>query len=100
MGPDMMDLEDAGLVVVGEPKIYGLPGNARESILIEKLNPVQQFPQDVSKRAFDVAQFPPHLAAVGRPEMTADEYYILSLMLDNGGQFYSRENAPIAPSAP
>lgn len=94
MGPDMMELEDAGLVITGEIPIYVEPGNARESLLIQKLNPVQQFPtQDMGNRAFDVGEFPPHAAAVGQ-ELTADEYYQLILMADNGGQFYSRENAP------
>ncbi|MCA9677915.1 MAG: hypothetical protein H6709_15900 [Kofleriaceae bacterium] len=94
MGPEMMDLENAGLVVTGELPIYVEPGNARGSKLIQKLNPVRQFPtQDGSQRAFDTAQFPAHAAAVGQ-ELTPDEYYLLILMADNGGQFYSRENAP------
>ncbi len=94
MGPDMMDLEDAGLVVTGELKIYVEPGNARESELIRKLNPVRQFPtQDPNVRAFPVSEFPAHAAAVGQ-ELTPDEYYLLVLMADLGGQFYSRENAP------
>lgn len=94
MGPDMMELEDAGLVITGELKTYVEPGNARESELIQKLNPVRQFPtQSMGERAFDTAEFPPHAAAVGA-ELTPDEYYLLILMADNGGQFYSRENAP------
>jgi len=94
MGPDMMELEDAGLVIVGDIKTYVEPGNARESELIKKLNPVQQFPtQNLGVRAFDTATFPAHAAAVGQ-ELTADEYYLLVLMADLGGQFYSRENAP------
>lgn len=94
MGPDMMELEDAGLVITGEITTYVEPGNARESLLIQKLNPVQQFPtQNMGVRAFDTGQFPAHAAAVGQ-ELTADEYYLLVLMADLGGQFYSRENAP------
>lgn len=94
MGPDMMELEDAGLVITGDLKIYVEPGEARDSELIKKLNPVQQFPtQNMNVRAFDTAEFPPHAAAVGQ-ELTADEYYLLVLMADNGGQYYSRENAP------
>ena len=84
----------AGLVITGTITVYVEPGNARESFLIQKLNPVRQFPtQDMSQRAFDVGEFPAHAAAVGQ-ELTADEYYQLILMADNGGQFYSRENAP------
>ena len=44
-------------------------------------------------RAFSTSEFPAHAAAVGQ-ELTADEYYLLVLMADLGGQFYSRENAP------
>ena len=94
MGPDMMELEDAGLVITGTITTYVEPGNARESMLIQKLNPVQQFPtQNPNVRAFDTAQFPAHAAAVGN-ELTPDEYYLMVLMADLGGQFYSRENAP------
>jgi hypothetical protein len=94
LGPDMMELEDAGLVVDGTVTVYVEPGNARESALIRKLNPVRQFPaQDPSQRAFPTAQYPPHAASVGA-ELTADEYYLLVLMADNGGQYYARENAP------
>ncbi len=97
MGPDMMELEEAGLVISGDFKIYVEPGNARESALIQKLNPVRQFPvQNMNERAFDVSQFPAHAAAVGA-ELTADEYYLLVLMADNGGQYYARENVPNAP---
>ena len=66
---------------------------ARSSELMKKLNPPQAFPVDASKRAFPIAAFPAHAAAVGQ-ELTADEYYLMILMADNGGQFYSRENAP------
>ncbi len=94
MGPDMMELEEAGLVVTGELTIYIEPSKARDSILIQKLNPVQQFPtQDMNNRAFDTSEFVPHAQAMG-VELTADEYYLMVLAADNGGQFYSRENAP------
>jgi hypothetical protein len=94
MGPDMMDLEESGLVITGAVPIYVRPGDARRSALIEKLNPPQQFPtQDLARRAFPIGERPPHAAAVGA-ELTADEYYLLILMADNGGQFYARENAP------
>ena len=70
------------------------PSRARDSELLKKLNPVQQFPtQDMGNRAFDETEFPAHAAAMG-VELTADEYYLMVLAADNGGQFYSRENAP------
>jgi hypothetical protein len=42
-------------------------------------------------RAFET---PPHPADVGGTALTPDEYRLLIEMADNGGQFYSRENAP------
>jgi Hydrazine synthase alpha subunit middle domain len=92
IGPSMRDLERANLVVVGDLTVYVEPGDARGSKLIEKLNPPRQFPNvDMNQRAFATAA---HAQAVGH-ELTADEYYLLVLMADNGGQFYSRENAPL-----
>jgi hypothetical protein len=95
MGPMMEDLEDAGLVIVGEMPIYVEPANARGSILIEKLNPPVQYPSvDMAVGAFgDRSSVVPHDVEVGFP-LTADEYLTLVRMADFGGQFYSRENAP------
>jgi hypothetical protein len=93
IGPSMRDLERADLVVVGDLKTYIEPGNAKDSLLIQKLNPPQQFPQvDMGTRAFPGAA---HARDLG-VELTADEYYLLVMMADNGGQFYSRLNAPNA----
>lgn len=92
LGPDMMDLEDAGLTVTGEIPIYVEPTSARTSRLIMKINPPQQYPTvDMNVRAFAT---PNHPADVGGTPLTADEYRLLVLMADFGGQFYSRENAP------
>jgi hypothetical protein len=95
MGPMMEDLEDAGLVIVGEIPIYVTPASARDSILLQKLNPPQQFPSvDMANGAFgDRSSVIPHDVEVGNP-LTADEYLTLIRMADFGGQFYSRENAP------
>jgi hypothetical protein len=96
MGPDMIDLEREGLVIGGDFTIYIEPTDAANSKLIQKLNPVQQFPtQNPGVRAFDTTAFPPHAAQLG-VELTPDEYYLLTLAADLGGQFYSRENAPNA----
>ncbi len=90
MGPMMSKLEEAGLIVTGNPPNYVNPGDARGSMLIQKLNPPQQFPTvDMNHRAFDTGTNPVHV-----PSLTADEYWLLVTMADNGGQFYSRENAP------
>jgi hypothetical protein len=88
MGPMMSDLEESGLVIVGDPKIYVQPGSARDSELIKKLNPPQQFPaQNLNVRAFEGT---PHVTT----GLTADDYYLLVQMADAGGQYYARENAP------
>ena len=66
------------------------PGSARDSMFIQKLNPPQRFPAvDMNVRAFSGAT---HAAMVGGPELTADEYYLLILNIDMGGQFFFREN--------
>ncbi len=90
LGPLMMDLEDSGLEVEGDLPIYVDPTRARESALIQKLNPPQIYPEpDTSVRAFDG---PVHPVDVGGEELTPDEYYLLIMMADMGGQFLSREN--------
>lgn len=92
LGPDMMELEENGFEVRGEMKVYVEPSDARGSELIKKLNPMRQFPQqDPGDRLFDST---PHMQAVGGTALTPDEMYLMVLMADMGGQFYSRENAP------
>ena len=92
LGPNMSLLEQAGLIIEGDMQIYVEPQSARDSVLLQMLNAVQQYPtQDMSQRAITTT---PHLIAVGRPDLTPDEYHLLVLMADQGGQFYSRENAP------
>jgi hypothetical protein len=92
LGPDMMDIEDLNLTVTGDMPIYVEPEDARGSILIQKINPPALYPTvNLSDRAFDG---PAHPAELGEPELTPEEYRLLIEMVDNGGQFYSRENAP------
>ena len=101
LGPMMSDLEEAGLVIVGEMPIYVQPANARGSLLIQKLNPPRQYPNvDMNDGVFgDRSTVIPHDVEVGFP-LTADEYLTLVRMADFGGQFYSRENAPATPTMP
>ena len=40
-----------------------------------------------------------HAAKVGAPELTADEYRLLIMNIDMGGQFFFRENLNTAGSA-
>jgi len=93
LGPAMLELEEFDLEVTGEMPVYVVPEDARGSILIEKLNPPRQFPDaDLGDRAF--AGEPVHPDDVGGSPLSAEEYRLLVEMVDNGGQFYSRENAP------
>jgi hypothetical protein len=71
---------------------YVSPASAKDSKIIQMLNPTQRFPAvDTSVRAF---QTTPHMTEVGHPEweLTADEMYRFILNIDMGGQFYFREN--------
>jgi hypothetical protein len=80
--------------ITGDYNQYGYvsPGSAKDSKIIQMLNPVQRFPQvDTNTRAFASS---PHMIEVGHPEwdLTADEFYRFTLNIDMGGQFYFREN--------
>ncbi|HEY0192599.1 MAG TPA: hypothetical protein VGC42_15880 [Kofleriaceae bacterium] len=90
-GPDMEALEKAKLMISGDFKVYMNPTDARNSIAIKLLNPMQQYPQDASVRAFATS---PHLVAKGQPDLTPDELYKLILAADMGLNFFSRENNP------
>jgi hypothetical protein len=90
-GPDMEAFEEAGLVPMGNFKVYARPQNARESILIEKINPTQLFPEpNASVRAFSTT---PHSQG-NYAELTPTEFYKLILMADHGVNYYARENNP------
>lgn len=92
VGPDPEAIERADLMISGSFKVYMKPTDAKGSPLIQKLNPVQQFPtQNPAVRAFNT---PAHSASAGYPELTADEFYRLILSADMGANYYSRENNP------
>lgn len=92
LGPDPQDLENLELTVTGSMPVYISGENARGSLLIQKLNPPVLFPTaDLAIRAFEGATHP---ADVGGTPLTPEEYRLFVEMVDNGGQFYSRENAP------
>ena len=95
MGPMMMDIEDNGLEIIGEMKIYCRPGDARGSEMITKTNMVKIYPT-VDETVLAFPSSPRHPAELGEPALTARENYILAANCDAGGQFYSRENAPNA----
>jgi len=86
------------------PKTYVEPPSAMNSLLIKMLNPMQRYPAvDPSVRAFADRSITggkiTHAADVGGPELTADEYRLLILNIDMGGQFFFRENLDTAGSA-
>jgi hypothetical protein len=101
-------LGDDVVSVTGTPPNYVLPAAAEASPLMMLLNPPQRFPKaDKTVRAFGSAAFSmnvggtpmnfpgtPHPVDVGGTELTPDEYYLLILNIDMGGQFYFRENLP------
>ncbi len=90
-GPDMEAFEEANLVASGNFKVYARPQNARESILIQKLNPTKLFPSpDPNVRAFGTV---PHSTG-NYNELTPTEFYKLILMADHGVNYYARENNP------
>jgi hypothetical protein len=93
--------------ITGTPPNYVVAGAAEASPLMMLLNPPQRYPADPSVRAFGSAPFSmnvggtpmnfpgtPHPVDVGGTELTPDEYYLLMLNIDMGGQFYFRENLP------
>lgn len=88
VGPDPEALERNNLMVSGTFKVYMRPTDAKNSEVIRKLNPVQQFPENTAVRAFPTT---PH--SQGRyDELTPSEFYRLILAADMGANFYSREN--------
>jgi hypothetical protein len=104
LGPDMLFREKQIMVTMGMPKAYVVPGAAHNSIVIQMLNPPKRYPTlDLTDRAFGATKLP-HPADVGtyngvdgtaaQYQLTPDEYYLLELMCDSGGQFFTRENRP------
>lgn len=92
---EMVRMQPPGVEVEGEVPSYVVPNHARDSLIIQKLNPPRLYPTpDLAVRAFDA---PTHAAEQGFTDLTADEYHLLILMADGGGQFYSRENPPANP---
>ena len=96
LGPSMLELEEFDLEVTGDFEAVVEPENARASKLIEMLNPPRLFPEiDLEDRAF--GGIDGHSEQMGFA-LTAEEHRLLIEMVDNGGQFYSRENSPgLAP---
>jgi hypothetical protein len=103
LGPTMALTEKQVMVTMGTVTQYVTPGSAHNSALIKMMNPPARYPElNLTDRAFGSA--PQHPAEVGvynghdgassKYMLSADEQFLLELMADNGGQYYSRENAP------
>ncbi len=93
-GPDMEAIEKAHLVITGNFKTYMRPLDARNSLMIQMLNPTQLFPTPSATRAFPGMG---HMAENGigsRPDISSKDHYMLILAFDMGGNYYARENAP------
>jgi len=101
LGPTMA-FREKNIMVTGDLKEYIEPGAAHNSVAIQMLNPPARFPSvDMNTRAFSGK--PVHPAEVTyngfngadpKYQLTPDEYYLLILNADTGGQFYFRENSP------
>jgi len=90
-------------MVMGDPKVYVEAGNAAASDVIKKLNPPARYPQvNMADRAYpsmpihpaEVGSYNGHNGADPKYQLTADEYFLLILNADSGGQYYFRENRP------
>ncbi|HEX4403685.1 MAG TPA: hypothetical protein VH560_02585 [Polyangia bacterium] len=89
IGEDVVNI----INVTGDPGAqngYVTPASAKDSKIIQLLNPPLQFPTpDINTRAFTTK---PHMVDVGGTDLTSDEFYRFILNIDMGGQFYFREN--------
>jgi hypothetical protein len=86
--------------ITGDYNQYGYvsPGSAKDSKIIQMLNPPQRFPtvDTAAARAFGATVHPNDVLGNAGSELTPDEYYRFILNIDMGGQFYFRENKDTA----
>jgi hypothetical protein len=103
LGDDAVMITSNGTSVMGKPfpVSYVAPAAAARSNLMKMLNPPQRFPAvDMNTRAFTAANLSAEeqawtqtfATAHASVKLTADEYYLLILNIDMGGQFFFREN--------
>jgi hypothetical protein len=90
LGPMMGRLEENGITVTGDMPIYIEPASARSSKLFDTINTPQLYPVDAAK-----LRNPAIPAAHHGQTLTPDEAYVLILMADMGGQYYSRESGNV-----
>jgi hypothetical protein len=103
LGDDAVMITSNGTSIMGQPfpVSYVAPAAAARSNLMKMLNPPQRFPAvDMNTRAFtadnlssdEQAWTQAFATAHASVKLTADEYYLLILNIDMGGQFFFREN--------
>ena len=87
-------LGDDVVSITGTPPNYVVAASAETSSLITLLNPPQRFPAvDTSVRLVPgVMPHPLDVPGGNGVELTPDEYYLLGLNIDMGGQYFFREN--------
>ncbi len=107
LGPSMALTEKQVVVTAGEIQVYVSPGSAHDSTVIQMLNPMQQYPT-VDPTVRLNPNKPIHPAEVGSYtsasgtfngadpayQLDYNEYFLLQMMADNGGQYFARENRP------
>ncbi|HLK94058.1 MAG TPA: hypothetical protein VKZ18_29465 [Polyangia bacterium] len=85
-------LGDDVVQITGTPPNYVEAAAAEASTLMTQyLNPPVRYPAvDMNTRLSPGVT--PHLIAQGQADMTADEYYLIGLNIDMGGEYFFREN--------
>ena len=92
LGEDAVTITDANGNPLTAPPSYITPGSAKDSQVIQMLNPPQRYPNvDTNVRFQSGAVHPLDVAGT---ELTLDEYNMMILNIDMGGQFFFRENRP------
>jgi hypothetical protein len=100
MGPQMA-FREKQVMVTGDATVYAEPGNASASDVVKRVNPPARYPMvDLTDRAYpgmpihpaEIANYNGHAGTDAKYVLTPDEYYLLMLNIDDGGQFYFREN--------
>ncbi len=92
-------LGDDVVQITGTPPDYVMAAAAETSkLMTEHLNPPQRYPLDTNTRL--VPGLAVHPVDVGGTELTPDEYYLLELNIDMGGEYFFRENLDEAGATP
>jgi hypothetical protein len=97
-GLDMEAIQRLQLMITGDTAAaggYAEPMNSRGSMIIQKLNPMQVYPAPTTQRAFNTTAHSVDAGGTGYPELTQAEFLRLILAIDNGLNYYARENSAL-----